>query len=79
MMIVKTYTVELQTYHDEIVGRLIYRRADGSTDESALYSLGELNNIVALWRAGALLGSFAIGAALAPNAECILRLKDGTR
>jgi hypothetical protein len=74
-MIVKTYTVELQTYHDEIVGRLIYKRADGSTDESTLYSLGELNNIVALWRADALMGSFAIGATLALDAECIIQSK----
>lgn len=75
-MIVHQYTVQVQTYHDSIVGRLIYTRADGSTDESALYSMAELNNIVALWRMDALMGSFAIGATLAPDAVCILQSKD---
>jgi hypothetical protein len=71
-MIVKHYTIELQTYHDEIVGRVCFTRDDGTRDESALYSISELNNIVQCWRVGGLLGSFAIGATLAPDACCTL-------
>lgn len=71
-MIVQEYTIELQTYHDEIIGRVCFTREDGTREESALYSVGELNNIVACWRMGELLGSFAIGAELAKDARCII-------
>jgi hypothetical protein len=67
-MIVREYIVQLQTYHDEIIGRLMFTRNDGTIEESALYSLSELNNIVALWQSDGLLGSFAIGTQLHVNA-----------
>ena len=69
------YVMEFQTYHDEIVGRLKFKRADGSIEESALCSLGELENLIAVWQSGELLGSFAIGARLALNASFKLEMK----
>lgn len=75
-MIVSEYTIELQTYHGEIVGRVCFTRPDGTSEESALYSVSELNNIIGCWRIGTLLGSFAIGATLAHDAKCILTTKD---
>lgn len=74
-MNVNHYTVELQTYHDSIVGRLCFTRDDGTTEESALYSVSELNNMVDLWRMDQLLGSFAIGARLSDGAQCRLIFK----
>ncbi len=69
-MIVRDYTIQLQTYHDEIVGRLQFINANNEREETALYSLGELSNIVACWTVeGGLGGSFAIGTTLARDAS----------
>lgn len=77
MQNVRAYWIELQTYHDEIVGRLQYRDEAGALQESALHSLGELSNIVELWKAGALLGSFGIGSILSETAVFTLTQKGG--
>ena len=69
MQTVKTYTLALSTYNGEIVGRLRFQNAQGETEESALYSLGELSNMLALWKMGAMLGSFAINSILSPSAD----------
>ena len=74
-MMVHEYTIQLQTYHDEIVGRLKFKRADSTVEESALCSLGELQNLIAVWQDDRLLGSFAIGARLALNASFKLEMK----
>lgn len=68
MQTVKAYTLALSTYHGEIVGRLRFENAKGETEESALYSLSELSNMLALWKTGAMLGSFAINSTLSPSA-----------
>lgn len=68
MQTVHHYWIELQSYHDEIVGRLQYRDEAGSLQESALYSLGELSNLVELWKTDGLLGSFGIGSVLSESA-----------
>ena len=74
-MIVNQYTIKLQTYYDSIVGRLCFTRDDGTIEESALYSIPELNNMVDLWRMDQFLGSFAIGARLSDGAQCRLTVK----
>ncbi len=68
MKTVHHYWIELQTYHDEIVGRLQYRDEAGALQESALYSLGELSNLVELWKTDGLLGSFGIDSVLSESA-----------
>ena len=77
-MIIRHYSIELQTYHTEIVGRLQFNHPDHGHQESGLYSIGELNNIVQLWQDNALCGSFAIGTTLARDAACTLTLKADT-
>lgn len=75
MQIVRDYTIELQTYHGEIVGRIQFFNSRNECEESALYSLGELRNIIQCWKAGELLGSFAIGSKLNPYATFELKQK----
>jgi len=75
-MIIRHYSIELQTYHTEIVGRLCFKHPDHGVQESGLYSLPELNNIVAMWQDDALMGSFAIGTKLARDARLTLTSKD---
>lgn len=60
--------VQLSNYHDSIVGRVVVY-IDNKKEESNLYSLSELNNIITLWKMGELMGSFAIGTILADNAS----------
>lgn len=67
MNTIRHVEIELQIYHGEIVGRL---RTE--TDESALYSLGELNNILQLWKNGDLLGSFGFDSRLSDDASFAL-------
>lgn len=62
MKIIRHFEIVLSTYHNEIVGRI---RTD--SEESALYSMPEINNIIALWRMGELYGSFGIGSELASD------------
>lgn len=66
---IRFYTIQLQIYHDEIVGRLQFSDSNGQLQESALYPLAELNSIIELWKTDILLGSFAYGVQLAENAE----------
>lgn len=70
MQTIREYTIELQVYHDEVIGRLQYEGG-----ESGLYSLGELQNIIGLWQSGGLMGSFGIGTVLADNARATLKRK----
>lgn len=63
MNIIRHVEIELQIYHGEIVGRL---RTE--TEESALYSLGEITNMIRLWKMGELLGSFGFDSELAEDA-----------
>lgn len=64
MFIVREYAIQFQIYHNEIVGRLIFKNEKGEQEESNLYSLSEIENIVSLWQAGCLQGSFGIGSML---------------
>lgn len=75
MQTVRHYWIELQTYHDEIIGRLQYHDEEGVLQESALYSLGELSNLVELWKADALLGSFGVGSILSQSAVLTITQK----
>lgn len=75
MHMIREYTLQFQTYHDEIVGRICFNDTQGQLQESALYSLPELQNIVSLWKGDQLLGSFGIGAQLASDAVCYLTQK----
>lgn len=62
--------IQLSTYHDSIVGRIVYTNPDNDRlEESSLYSLSEINNIITLWKMNKLCGSFAIGHSLADNAS----------
>lgn len=75
-MIIREYVIELQIYHDEIIGRLQFTNPDTDTvEQSGLYSLPELNNIVAMWQDDALMGSFTIGTKLARDARLTLTSK----
>lgn len=75
MQKVNHYWIECQNYHNEIVARIQYRDFANQLQESALYSLGEIGNIVALWKAGELLGSFGIGSTLSESAVFTLTQK----
>lgn len=59
------FTVKI--YHDEISAKVGYH-LNGDYHESQLYSLVEIGNLIALWKAGKLLGSFAVDTILADNA-----------
>jgi len=70
MQIIREYTIQLQIYHDAIIGRLQFKNpTNGAIEESSLYSLSELENLTALWKCDSLLGSFGIGTQLHQNAE----------
>jgi len=71
-MLIHEYAIALQVYHDEIIGRLQFSK-NGTIEESGLYSLPELQNIIALWQDDSLLGSFAIGTTLAKTATFTLK------
>ena len=63
MKTITEYTLQLQIYHDEIIGRIIF-----NGQESSLQSLPELQNTILLWREGLLKGSFGINTKLAARA-----------
>lgn len=67
-MIITKIFIELSTYHDSVVGRVVFVDANGVKQESNLYSTGELNNLIQYWKADQLQGSFAIGTTLAADA-----------
>lgn len=69
MLTVYEYKIKLFNYHDEIVGRLTYTLPSKREEESSLYSLSELANIIECWRAGTLKGSFGIDTCLAESAR----------
>lgn len=77
-MIIHEFDIQLQIYHDQIIGRLCFKHPDHGVQESGLYSLPELNNIVALWQDDALMGSFGIGTVLARDARLTLTSKADT-
>ena len=52
--------IVISKYHDDIVARIRYE-IEKEIFESALYSISEVNNILALWRDGSLCGSFGLG------------------
>lgn len=66
-MEVKFFTIELQGYYGKIVGRLQFINANKEREESALYNLEELTNVIYNWRNNQLVGSFAIGTTLAKD------------
>ena len=68
MKTISDYSITLSTYHDEIVARLSF-----DDQESNLYSLAELCNIVELWKMGDLCGSFAIGTILSDKASFTMK------
>lgn len=57
LVLIEEYTIELQNYHGDIFARLIYIY-DGETFESALFKVGEINDIINFWQNDMLLGSF---------------------
>lgn len=71
MDIIRYYEIVIKTYHGEPVGRLRFER-NGTPEESALYSIPELNNLILLLEQGAGLGSFAIGCQLEKGARFTL-------
>lgn len=71
MNIIREYEIIVKIYHDEPVARIRYS-VNGETEESNLYSLGEINNMVKLWECDELLGSFGIGTKLARGARFTL-------
>jgi hypothetical protein len=74
MYLIREITIELQLYHDEIVGRLIYndQSREGEKIESSLYSLSEIGQLVLGFQANHLAGSFGIGHKLAR--DCVITL-----
>lgn len=63
------YEIVIKTYHGEPVGRIRFSAGCmNNIEESALYSIPELNNILTIWRAGDSLGSFGIDYTLSPDA-----------
>lgn len=71
MNIIREYEIVVKIYHDEPIARIRYS-VNGKTEESNLYSLGEINNLVKLWECDELLGSFAIGTKLERGARFTL-------
>jgi hypothetical protein len=62
--------IQLSTYHDSVVGRIVFvNPITNKAEESNLYSISEINNIIACWKLGELMGIFAIGCILADNAQ----------
>ena len=68
MRTISEYHITLSTYHDEFVARLSFE-----DQESSLYSLSEVGNIIELWKMGALCGSFAIGTILSDRASFAMK------
>ena len=68
MRTVSEYQITLSLYHDEFVARLSFE-----DQESNLYSLVELCNIIELWKMGALCGSFATGTVLSDKASFTMK------
>lgn len=54
--------------------RLAFDRENGEIEESSFYSEVEADEVVCQWKAGQLLGSFAIGTVLSESAEAVLDL-----
>lgn len=54
--------------------RLAFERANGKVEESSFYSEMEADEVICNWKAGQLLGSFAIGTVLSESAEAVLDL-----
>lgn len=57
------FEIVVSRYHDEIVARIQFANGD-KLEQSALYSLAEINNILMLWKMGELMGSFAMNCKL---------------
>ena len=66
MKIVHHVDFVCKVYHDEPAMRLRFFDEE-EFQESSLYSVGEINNILAVWQMGGLKGSFATGTKLADN------------
>ena len=72
-MIVNEYKIKISQYNSNIVARLSFLDEQGREEESALYSLDELTNIIQLWKVGHIVGLFANGTVLASDA--VLRIE----
>lgn len=62
--LVTYYEIVISTYHGRPMGRL---RFEG--EETSWFWMSELNEILEHWRQDRLLGTFAIGTRLAPDAR----------
>lgn len=58
-MKIQYYEIVIKQYHNEPVARLRYY-FQNEIIESTLQSIPEVNNVLALWRMGKLIGSFGI-------------------
>lgn len=58
-MKIQYYEIVIKQYHNEPIARLRYHYGN-EIIESNLYSIPEINNILALWRMGKLQGSFGV-------------------
>ena len=63
------YELHLSTYHNQPLVRLAFVNAKGEVEESSLLYPKEANEVIANWKRGELLGSFAIGTILAKDAD----------
>lgn len=59
LLVVREYTLKFSTYHGQAVCRI-----QTNSEESALYTPSEVQNILNLWRMGELKGSFGVGTIL---------------
>ncbi len=71
---IKEYSIVFSTYHDTVVARIEYNFNE-ELFISNLYTIPEINNIIALWKENSLCGSFGIHP-LSPSAICILKEKE---
>ena len=73
--VITYFEIELSKYHDDICARIQYLNPKTQEiEQSALYSVNEINNIVTLWKEDELLGGFGIGTVLAKDAGmCIFQ------
>lgn len=67
--LVTYYELHLSTYHNKPLVRLAFVTKEGEVEESSLLNPKEANEVIASWKRGELLGSFAIGTILAKDAD----------
>lgn len=65
---IEYYEIVCSTYHSKAFLRLRFEH-NGEMQESALYSPGQCQEIISLWKSGGLCGSFGIGTKLSETAR----------